>query len=102
MSNLPNPVHPPWCLPGPTCAGSNDLHLSRLIGTAVRGDEVIQVRVGLWRMDVGPTPPSGLLLELSAGSDVERWPIDLAQSRALAHLSRRLVSRLDPGTARAA
>ncbi|WFE63973.1 hypothetical protein [Micromonospora sp. WMMD714] len=84
MSNLPNPVHPPWCLPGPACAGSNDLHLSRLIGTAVRGDEVIQVRVGLWRMDVGPTPPSGLLLELSAGSDVERWPIDLAQSRALA------------------
>ncbi|SCL19201.1 hypothetical protein GA0070624_1704 [Micromonospora rhizosphaerae] len=102
MSNLPNSVHPPWCPQGPACAGPNDLHLSRLIGTAVRGDEVIQARIGLWRMDVGPTPPSGLLLELSAGCDVERWPIDLAQSRSLAHLSRRLVRQLGPGSVRAA
>ncbi|MFF5072889.1 hypothetical protein ACFY2R_17305 [Micromonospora olivasterospora] len=102
MSNLSNTGHPPWCLRGPDCAGPNDLHLSRLVGTAVRGDEVIQVRIGLWRMDVGKTPPSGLLLELSAGSDVERWPVDLAQSRALAHLSQRLVRQLDPGSLRAA
>lgn len=99
MNNLPNSAHPPWCLRGVDCAGSNDLHLSRLTGTAVRGDEVIQVRLGLWRMDVGATPPTGLLLELSAGTDVERWPVDLAQSRALAHLAGRLVSRLAPRTA---
>lgn len=97
MRNLPNPAHPPWCLRGPDCAGPNDLHLSRLTGTAVRGDEVIQARIGLWRMDIGPTPPSGLLLEFSAGADVERWPIDLAQSRVLAQLSRRLLRRLDRG-----
>lgn len=102
MTNLPNSVHPPWCLRGPNCAGPHDLHLSRLVGTAVRGDEVIQVRVGLWRMDVGPTPPCGLLLELSAGCDVERWPIDLAQSRALAHLSQRLVRQLGQSSVRAA
>ncbi|MFF5174424.1 hypothetical protein ACFY3U_17535 [Micromonospora sp. NPDC000089] len=102
MSNLPNLGHPPWCLRGPDCAGSNDLHLSRLVGTAVRGDEVIQVGIGLWRMDLSPNPPSGLLLELSVGSEVERWPIDLAQSRSLAHLSRRLVRRLGPPTIRAA
>ncbi|MEU8263536.1 hypothetical protein AB0C02_23285 [Micromonospora sp. NPDC048999] len=102
MSNLSNTAHPPWCLRGPDCAGPNDLHLSRLIGAAVWGDEVIQVRIGLWRMDVGPTPPSGLLLELSAGSEVDRWPIDLAQSRSLAHLSQRLVRQLGPGSARAA
>ncbi|MFE9652925.1 hypothetical protein [Micromonospora sp. NPDC006431] len=102
MSNLPNSVHPPWCLRGPDCAGGNDLHLSRLVGTAVRGDEVIQMRLGLWRMEVGPTPPGGLLLELSAGSEVERWPIDLAQSRALAHLSGRLLRRLVPTASRVA
>ncbi|PWU46578.1 hypothetical protein DLE60_08325 [Micromonospora globispora] len=102
MSNLPNAVHPPWCLRGPDCVGPNDLHRSRLIGTANRGDEVIQVRIGLWQMDVGPTPPSGLLLELSAGCDVESWPIDLAQSRSLAHLSQRLVRQLGPDSIRAA
>ncbi|WP_181445221.1 hypothetical protein [Micromonospora endophytica] len=47
-------------------------------------------------MDVGPTPPSGLLLELSASSEVERWPIGLAQSRALACLSQRLIRQLAP------
>jgi hypothetical protein len=57
---------------------------------------------GLWRMEIGPTPPAGLLLELSAGSDVERWPIGLAQSRSLAYLSKRLVRRLDPSSVRAA
>ncbi|WP_089156634.1 hypothetical protein [Micromonospora sp. NBS 11-29] len=101
MSNLPN-VHPPWCLRGPDCAGGNGLHLSRLVGTAVRGDEVIQAELGLWRMDVGPTSPSGLLLEFSAGEDVERWPLDLPQSHMLARASQRLLGRLTPGTARAA
>ncbi|MFE0589592.1 hypothetical protein [Micromonospora echinospora] len=96
MTNLPSPDHPPWCLRGPDCAASGDLHLSRLLGTAVRGDEVIQARPGLWRMDVGPTPPTGLLLELSAGEHVERWPLDLVQSRALAHLAGRLVRKLGP------
>ncbi|MDG4817358.1 MULTISPECIES: hypothetical protein [unclassified Micromonospora] len=60
------------------------------------------MRIGLWRMDVGPTPPSGLLLELSAGADVERWPIDLAQSRSLVDLSGRLLTGLDSSAARAA
>jgi hypothetical protein len=95
VSNLPKSVHPPWCLRGPDCAGSNDLHMSRLLDAAVRGDEVLQVRVGLWRMDVGPTPPSGLLFELSSGAEVDRWPIDLAQSRSLVHLSRRLLRQAD-------
>ncbi|SCL35865.1 hypothetical protein GA0074692_4202 [Micromonospora pallida] len=102
MANLPSPDHPPWCLRGPDCAGPNDLHLSRLVGTAVRGDEVIQARLGLWRMDVAPIPPTGLLLELSAGEYVERWPLDLAQSRALAHLAGRLVRRLPSWPARVA
>lgn len=101
MSNLPNSPHPPWCLRGPECLDPGELHLSRLVSAAPRGDEVIQVRVGLWRMDVGPTPPAGLLLELSAGTEAERWPIDLAQSRALAHLSGRLLGRLTSGTASA-
>jgi len=91
VSNLPNPAHPAWCLRGPECAGAGDMHLSRLVGAAVRGDEVIQARVGLWRMDVGPTPPTGLLLELSAGTEAERWPIDLAQSRALLPIMRDLL-----------
>ncbi|MEV0329244.1 hypothetical protein AB0H63_22770 [Micromonospora echinospora] len=99
MTNLPSPDHPPWCLRGPDCAGPGDLHLSRLVGTAVRGDEVIQARLGLWRMDVGPTSPTGLLLELSAGEYVERWPVGLAQSRALAHLSGDLIRRLGPSPA---
>lgn len=102
MSKLSNAAHPPWCLRNPDCAAANGLHLSRVVGAAVRGDEVIQVGIGLWRMDVGPTPPSGLLLELSAGSDVEQWPIDLAQSRALVHLSGRLLRQLVRAQPRAA
>ncbi|WP_405113700.1 hypothetical protein OG559_07355 [Micromonospora sp. NBC_01405] len=102
MSNLPNHPHPSWCLRGADCAVSGGLHLSHLIDAAVRGDEVFQVRLGLWRMDVGPTPPSGLLLELSAGEHVERWPIDRAQSRALARISRRLLAGLSSGAMRAA
>ncbi|MFC8846131.1 MULTISPECIES: hypothetical protein [unclassified Micromonospora] len=102
MRNLPNFAHPSWCLRGPDCAVSSGLHLSGLVDAAVRGDEVIQVRIGLWRMDVGPTPPSGLLLELSTGADVERWPIDLAQSRSLVALSGRLLAGLAAGAARAA
>lgn len=86
MDNLPNPPHPPWCLRGASCAHRADLHLSRPVDASVTGREVIQVGVGLWRMQVGPTPPSGLLFELSAGADVERWPVDLAQSRVLARL----------------
>ncbi|WP_205801124.1 hypothetical protein, partial [Micromonospora thermarum] len=66
-------------LPWQVCEGANGLHLSRLLDAAVRSDEVFQARVGLWRMDVGPIPPAGLLLELSAGSEVERCPIGLAQ-----------------------
>ncbi|WBB72796.1 hypothetical protein O7602_24330 [Micromonospora sp. WMMD1128] len=102
MSNLSNIAHPPWCLRGPDCAGRNGLHLSRLVGTAVRGDEVIQAGVGLWRMDVGPASPTGLLLELSAGEDVERWPIDLPQSRALIRTSQHLLRHLTPTATRAA
>ncbi|MFG1674383.1 hypothetical protein [Micromonospora sp. NPDC049282] len=102
MSNLPNAAHPPWCLRGPDCVGGNGLHLSRLVGAAVRGDEVIQAGVGLWRMDVGPTSPSGLLLELSADEEVERWPLDLPQSRALVRASPRLLRRLAPPAVHAA
>ncbi|WP_434742903.1 hypothetical protein [Micromonospora sp. SH-82] len=53
-------------------------------------------------MEVGPNPPSGLLLELSSGSEAERWLIRADQSRALVHLSRRLVRRLDAASLRAA
>ncbi|SCE87905.1 hypothetical protein GA0070558_111123 [Micromonospora haikouensis] len=102
MRNLPNSAHPSWCLRGPDCAVSGGLHLSGLVDAAVRGDEVLQVRLGLWRIDTGPTPPSGLLLELSAAADVERWPIDLAQSRSLVDLSGRLLAGLDSEATRAA
>nr|MDT0659200.1 hypothetical protein [Micromonospora sp. DSM 115978] len=102
MSNLPSPLHPPWCRRGPDCAGPGDLHLSSFVGLAARDEEVIQVRLGLWRMEVGPTPPSGLLLDLSVGSEVSRWPVGLAQSRRLAEVSSRLIRRVDPGTVRAA
>ncbi|QLQ39307.1 hypothetical protein [Micromonospora robiginosa] len=102
MSNLSNIAHPPWCLRGSDCADGNGLHLSRLAGTALRGDEVIQAGVGLWRMDVGPTAPSGMLLEFSAGEDVERWPLDLPRSRVLVRASQRLLRRLDPTASRAA
>ncbi|WP_428961879.1 hypothetical protein [Micromonospora fluostatini] len=101
MRNLPNPAHPPWCLRGSDCAGRGDLHLSRLV-TAATGNEVIQLRMGLWRMEIGDCPPSGLLLELSAGAEAERWPIGLEQSRAMVHLSRRLVRDLTLTARRAA
>ncbi|MFC4107328.1 hypothetical protein [Micromonospora zhanjiangensis] len=39
--------------------------------------------VARWRMDVGPASPDGVLLELSVGADVERWPIDRAQATNL-------------------
>ncbi|MEV0002412.1 hypothetical protein AB0H28_09015 [Micromonospora sp. NPDC050980] len=55
---------------------------------------MIQAGVGLWRMDVGPTSASGLLLEFSAGAEVERWPLDLPRSGVLARASRRLLRRL--------
>ncbi|MEV4845560.1 hypothetical protein AB0K20_20400 [Micromonospora matsumotoense] len=69
MGNLPNPTHlvspvrpsssghPPWCLRGPDCAGPNDLHVSRLLDAAVRGDEVIQVRLGLSRHLISQLDP---------------------------------------------
>lgn len=73
-------VHPAWCAPESGCATSA-LHLSRLRSVAPRGDEVIQVRAALWQMDIGRLAPAGVLLELSAGDDPERWPVDLAQAR---------------------
>ncbi|MGK5676072.1 hypothetical protein ACSNOB_24910 [Micromonospora sp. URMC 106] len=91
-------VHPAWCAPESGCATSA-LHLSRLRSVAPRGDEVIQVRAALWQMDVGRLAPAGVLLELSAGDDPERWPIDLAQARALVHVLRELL-RLADGAAR--
>ena len=102
MSNLSNPDHPSWCLRGADCAGSSGLHLSPLVSAAPRGDEVIQVAAGLWRMDVESARPGGVLLELSVGADVERWPIDLAQSIALVPLLRDLLGRADVGLRRAA
>ncbi|WP_268926256.1 MULTISPECIES: hypothetical protein [Micromonospora] len=42
-----------------------------------------------------------MLLELSAGDDPERWPIDLAQVRALVHVLRDLL-RVADGAARRA
>ena len=101
MPNLPNPPHPTWCLRGPDCADGGGLHVSTLTSAAPRGDEVIQIRAGLWGMDT-PSPsmvrpgialraPGGLLLELSCGEDVERWPVDLAQSHALLPLLSRLL-----------
>lgn len=83
MRNVPNPAHPSWCRRGPDCASNGDLHVSSLVRAAPRGDEVIQVAAGLWRMDVGPCQPGGVLLELSVGEDADRWPIDLAQARLL-------------------
>ncbi|GAB3808327.1 hypothetical protein [Micromonospora zhanjiangensis] len=91
MNNIPNPAHPPWCLRGPECASSGGLHLSALVSAAPGGDEVFQIGAGLWRMDVGPTERTGVLLELSVGDDVERWPIDLAQAVKLVPLLRRLI-----------
>jgi hypothetical protein len=102
MRNLPNPAHPPWCLRGPDCMPSGGLHLSGLVNAAPRGDEVIQVSAALWRMDVGPASPGGVLLELSVGEDVERWPIDLAQSANLVPVLRGLLRRAAPGIAQAA
>ncbi|MGW4467990.1 hypothetical protein [Micromonospora sp. NPDC004704] len=53
-------------------------------------------------MDVGPVPPSGVLLELSVGEQVERWPIDLPQARALVPVLLGLLARTDPAHLRAA
>jgi hypothetical protein len=102
MHNLSNAAHPPWCARGPDCAEAARFHLSPLFNAAPRGDEVIQVGAALWRMDVGPVPPGGVLLELSLGEDAERWPIDLAQSRALVPVLQGLVRRADAAPARAA
>ncbi|MEV4757411.1 hypothetical protein AB0J86_20150 [Micromonospora sp. NPDC049559] len=68
----------------------------------MRGDEVIQVAAGLWRMDVGPATPEGVLLELSVGEHIERWPVDLAQSRALVPVLQRLLRRADAALSPAA
>ncbi|MGW4461016.1 hypothetical protein [Micromonospora sp. NPDC004704] len=43
-----------------------------------------------------------MLLELSLGEDVERWPIDLAQSRALVPVLSGLLSQADATWLRAA
>ncbi|HEX6968353.1 MAG TPA: hypothetical protein VF174_06020 [Micromonosporaceae bacterium] len=52
---------------------------------------------GLWRMDVGPSlTPGGVMLEFSTDEESrERWYIDLAQSRSLVHLMRRLQQRAE-------
>ncbi len=102
MSNLSNPAHPPWCLRGPNCASADGLHLSGLVSVAPKGNEVIQVGAALWRMDVGPATPGGVLLELSVGEEVERWPIDLAQSRVLVPVLQDLIRRVDGGLRRVA
>ncbi|MEV4757436.1 hypothetical protein AB0J86_20285 [Micromonospora sp. NPDC049559] len=94
MNNLSNSTHPSWCLRGPDCADSAGLHYSRLVGMA-RGNEIIQMNVGLWRMDVGPVSPGGVLLEFTLEEDVDRWPVDLAQSHALARLLPRLLRQAD-------
>ncbi|SCL54634.1 hypothetical protein GA0070606_2315 [Micromonospora citrea] len=94
-------LHPAWCVPESGC-GASALHLSRLRPVAPRGDEVIQVRAGLWQMDVGRLRPSGVLLELSADDEPERWPIDLAQARALAYVLRDLLRTADDAARRAA
>lgn len=97
MTKFFNSVHPGWCLRGPECGSG--LHLSGLACAAPRGDEVIQVAAGLWQMDVGRVSPSGVLLEFSADEDTnERWFVDLAQSRALVHLMRRLQRRAEGGS----
>ena len=102
MSNVPNPDHPSWCLRGQDCAEPPGLHFSEIIGVAPLGTEVIQVGVGLWQMDVGPVSLGGVLLELSAGEEVERWPVDLAQARALVPVLLGLLGRTDGGRLRAA
>jgi hypothetical protein len=102
MSKVPNPAHPSWCLRGPHCAELPGLHFSEVIGVAQRGTEVIQVGAGLWQMDVGPTSPGGVLLELSVGAEVERWPVDLAQARALVPVLLGLLGRTEAARLRAA
>ncbi|MBB4962337.1 hypothetical protein [Micromonospora polyrhachis] len=53
-------------------------------------------------MDIGPTRIDGVLLELSVGEEVECWPIDLAQSRALVGVLRDLLRRAEDAVPRAA
>ncbi|MEO3742190.1 hypothetical protein [Plantactinospora sp. B5E13] len=69
--------------------------MSTLVRVAPRGDEVIQVAAGLWRMDVGPCQPGGVLLESSVGEDADRWPIDSAQARVLVAVLVDLLRRAD-------
>lgn len=93
--------HPAWCESENEC-GTTALHLSGLWSVAPRGDEVIQVRAGLWRMDVGPAGAEGVAVELSVGEDVEWWPIDLAQARALVRVLNDLLRNADRASSRAA
>ena len=93
--------HPAWCEPESEC-GATALHLSRLRSVAPRGDEVIQVRAGLWRMDVGPAGAEGVALELSVGEEAEWWPVDLAQARALVRVLQDLLLVADGRVSRAA
>ncbi len=102
MAEIAHSPHPLWCLGGPECAGASGLHLSEVQSAAQRGNEVIQVGAGLWQMDVGPTSPCGVLLELSGGEEVQRWPVDLAQARALAGVLQRLLATGGPALPRAA
>ncbi|MGW0435891.1 hypothetical protein ACWDV4_25530 [Micromonospora sp. NPDC003197] len=91
---------PDWCRER-DCA-ETALHQSPLREIAPRGDEVIQVRARLWQIGVDSTRINGVLLELSVGEDVECWPIDLAQSRALVGVLRDLLRIADRAAARAA
>ncbi|GAB2925146.1 hypothetical protein GCM10027280_10540 [Micromonospora polyrhachis] len=44
----------------------------------------------------------GIMLELSVGADIERWPIDLAQSQALPSLLQALLRQSETQLPRAA
>ncbi|MFD0820222.1 hypothetical protein ACFQ0D_18355 [Micromonospora zhanjiangensis] len=63
---------------------------------------MIQVGAARWRMDVGPATPEGVLLELSAGDHVERWPIGLAQAANLVPVLGGLLRLSTPAVAPAA
>ena len=81
ISQHRGPRHPQWCVGGVDCA--NGMHVSRIRSVAQTGEELIQVGVGLWLMEVGQVTPAGLVLELSADEEPQHWLVDLAQSRVL-------------------
>jgi hypothetical protein len=108
MRNLSNAAHPPWCLSGPDCSTSPGWRESGLVQADPSGQALIQVGAGLWRMDLEPEftrppePVGGIRLEFTLGEDVERWPINLVQSRALVPVLQSLLGRADAALTRAA